>query len=100
MHKRIRFLVKWPFKRVTEEKTVSTQLTRVKNMKTTHSKEHYLVEFNGYDYAVLLGFTAVAVFATIDEAFAAKRTFEERPIIHQLDKTPPAMRVAKQRHYG
>lgn len=69
-------------------------------MNTTHRKQDYLVEFNGYGYAVLVGFTAVAVFATIDEAFAAKRVFEERPIIHQLDKTPPAMRAAKQRHYA
>lgn len=60
----------------------------------------YLVEFNGHDYVVLLNFTALANFASIEDAFAAKRTFEERPVIKQIDKTPPAMRYAKTRLYN
>ena len=59
----------------------------------------YEVEFNGYDYVVYLGRRAVGAFATIDEAFDAKRSFEQRPIVRPLDKTPPAMRAAKQKFY-
>ena len=59
-----------------------------------------MVEFNGSDYLVLRGGSAIATFATIEQAFAAKRTFEDRPIIPQFDKTPPAMRNAKKRIYS
>lgn len=60
------------------------------------SNSNYFVEFNGYDYVVMFGVRVVAAFATIDEAFTAKRAFENRPVLTDYDKTPPAMRVAKQ----
>lgn len=69
-------------------------------MKNIHELPRYLVEFNGSDYEVSLGFATVAVFSTIDAAFEAKRSFEDRPHIQQLDKTPPAMRNVKNRLYG
>ena len=59
----------------------------------------YEVEFNGYDYVVYLGRRAVGAFATIDEAFDAKRNFEQSPLINVLDKTPPAMRAAKKKFH-
>lgn len=61
---------------------------------------NYVVEFNGYDYVVLLGVRVVAAFGSMDEAFAAKRAFEEKPTPSSYDKTPPAMRAAKQFYYG
>ena len=59
----------------------------------------YMVEFNGSDYVVYLGARAVGSFASIDEAFEAKRSFEQRATSSIFDKTPPAMRAAKQRLY-
>lgn len=69
-------------------------------MDTSQNHRQYFVEFNGDAYVVLLGVQAVAAFATIDDAFAAKHRFEDRPAINEFDKTPPAMRYAKQRLYG
>jgi len=68
-------------------------MNKVKNL-------HYAVEFNGYDYVVLLNSIAVAAFATSEDAFKAKRSFEDRPTIKNQDKTPPAMRAMKQALYG
>jgi len=64
------------------------------------NSSNYVVEFNGYDYVVLLGVRVVAAFGSMDEAFAAKRAFEDKPTLNDFDKTPPAMRVAKQFYYG
>lgn len=57
----------------------------------------YMVEFNGSEYVVYLGSRAVGCFNSIDEAFEAKRSFEQRATASVFDKTPPAMRAAKQR---
>lgn len=69
-------------------------------MNTVQNQGQYLVEFNGSDYVVLMGIQVVAAFATIDEAFAAKRRFQERPHVSDVDKTPPAMRMAKAQYYS
>lgn len=63
-------------------------------------QSNYLVEFNGYDYVVLLGISVVAVFASIDEAYDAKRSFENKKRLTSLEKIPPAMRAAKATYYG
>lgn len=60
---------------------------------------NYFVEFNGYDYVVLLGVQVVAAFATMDEAFNAKRAFQDKPSMASYDKIPPAMRAAKQLYH-
>ena len=56
---------------------------------------NYLVEFNGYDYVVMFGGRVIAAFASSDDAYHAKRSFEDKPILSDYDKTPPAMRAAK-----
>ncbi|WP_029408321.1 hypothetical protein [Thiomicrorhabdus sp. Milos-T2] len=61
---------------------------------------NYYVEFDGSDYIVLFGTNVVAAFANSDEAYSAKRSFEERPVIQQQDRTPPAMKVAKALYYS
>ena len=63
------------------------------------NQSHYFVEFNGYDYVVLMGVKVVAAFATCEEAFNAKRAFEEKPSLPALEKIPPAMRQAKEALY-
>lgn len=60
---------------------------------------NYLVEFNGYDYVVMFGGRVIAAFATSDDAYHAKRSFEDKPILNAYDKTPPAMRGAKAHIY-
>ncbi|WP_321325971.1 hypothetical protein [Thiomicrorhabdus sp.] len=64
------------------------------------SNSNYLVEFNGSDFVVLFGARVVAAFANCEEAFEAKRSFENRPVLSHFDKTPPAMRAAKAIYYG
>ncbi|MDX1353193.1 MAG: hypothetical protein R3254_09285 [Thiomicrorhabdus sp.] len=61
---------------------------------------NYLVEFNGNDYVVLFGVRVIAAFGSSEEAFQAKRSFEERPTSNDFDKTPPAMRAAKALYYA
>ncbi|WP_040727576.1 hypothetical protein [Thiomicrorhabdus sp. Kp2] len=63
------------------------------------TNSNYLVEFNGSDYVVLFGVRVVAAFANSEEAFDAKRSFEDRPVLSDYDKTPPAMRAAKANYY-
>lgn len=63
------------------------------------NSSNYCVEFNGYDYVVLLGVQVVAAFSSSEEAFKAKRAFEDKPKLNTYDKTPPAMRMAKKIYY-
>jgi len=64
-------------------------------MSNSISNAHYIVEYNGSDYVVLFGVRAVAAFASSEEAFKAKRSFEDRPTLNNYDKIPPAIRAAK-----
>jgi len=61
---------------------------------------NYTVEFNGYDFVVLLNSTVVAAFASSEDAYHAKRSFEDRPVLNEYDKTPPAMRAAISVYHG
>lgn len=61
---------------------------------------NYIVEFNGYDYIVLFGGRVIAAFANSEAAYDAKRRFEDRPVLQEFDKTPPAMRLAKALYHG
>ncbi|WEJ62402.1 hypothetical protein [Thiomicrorhabdus lithotrophica] len=61
---------------------------------------NYLVEFNGYDYVVMFGGRVIAAFASSDDAYHAKRSFEDKPTLNNYDKTPPAMRTAKAYYHG
>jgi len=61
---------------------------------------NYTVEFNGYDYVVIYGGRVVAAFASSEAAYHAKRSFENKPVMKDYDKTPPAMRVAKKHYHG
>ncbi len=61
---------------------------------------NYFIEFDGTDYLVLMGARVIAAFGSIDEAFNAKRSFEEKPRLNEIDKTPPAMRLAKSVYHG
>lgn len=61
---------------------------------------NYIVEFNGYDYIVLFGGRVLAAFGNSEDAYQAKRSFEDRPVFQEFDKTPPAMRLAKTLYHG
>lgn len=61
---------------------------------------NYMVEFNESDYIVLFGTRVVAAFSNSDAAYSAKRSFEERPVMQEMDRTPPAMKVAKALYYS
>lgn len=73
-------------------------MTVLKDIKMNYSS--YLVEFNGYDYVVMFGGRVIAAFASSDDAYYAKRSFEDKPILNHYDKTPPAMRAAKAYYHG
>lgn len=64
------------------------------------NSSNYTVEFNGYDYVVLFGARVVAAFGSSEEAYHAKRAFEDKPKPSAFDKTPPAMRLAKAQYHG
>ena len=63
------------------------------------NNSNYIVEFNGYEYIVLFGGRGVAAFANSEAAYEAKRSFENKPAMSEFDKTPPAMRVAKELYH-
>ena len=64
-------------------------------MPNSISNTHYIVEYNGRDYVILFGVRVIAAFASSEEAFKAKRSLEDRPVLSDYDKTPPAIRAAK-----
>ncbi len=60
----------------------------------------YKVEFDGLNYIVLKGEQVLAAFCSCDEAFDAKRRFEDRRNIDPWQKVPPAMREVKRLLYS
>ncbi|MBO1925060.1 MULTISPECIES: hypothetical protein [Thiomicrorhabdus] len=58
------------------------------------------IEFNGYDYVVVEQGRVIVAFSTLEDAFEAKREFEEKPACSIDLKVPPAMRLAKMQLYG
>lgn len=53
------------------------------------------VEFNGEDYVVLWQARVIGVFASLEMAYEAKRSFEGRPHCSAKNKVPPFMREAR-----
>lgn len=55
----------------------------------------YSVEFEDNHYVVVKAGRMVAAFSTAEEAYEAKRSFVDKPVIEDWQKIPPSIRFAK-----